>query len=745
MYSPRPKLPPEIVSLVLDALDEDDREALKRCSLTCTTWRALCLPALFDTLMVPEERGYLWAVSCFMLDAPHLRPYVRYMGLHGPFPFQGRRPVNPAEEPLGEWLDDAHFVSFLKAFPKLSNAKCSFNCPPLAVLAHALPQVTLTCLQLDHYSPSAHDLLRVLVAGSKTLRSVVLEYIHCHTPLNTTTQDITTTMMGALEELHVNYCSNLPLEGAVLQMPGLQRLFLGVVTPPSCLPDLLKTLGVDAYPDGVGPPSSKRFHVENICLVSPGYSQCLYEVRDTINRYTIPSSIRHIEILLFENVRTHPSPVEFKAFEAFLLALHERGQFSRLTVTMWGMPNAQAYSLSRFTQLDKRGLVELRLRLSSIRLVNPSSFLSTVGSSASTHVQASLSRASPFPPQPRSGSASSRNTGYLYGRDASPSGGARDRHGRAGGIEMQVLSNRERPDKRIKSRSLDASRWMMVFAIYETERLRFSPFPSRDRQVVGTHCASPPIFTSTINNESQPTWSLDSMAIELYPLKIPVLHAEYPYPITRAMCRRYISLISNPATCSRSLLTARRFLITALDAGRSVLANTHATSSTSTRRLQSLFAIMTRITSLSSITILLAIMARAVLAHPVYFETHRHAHIGPTTNFDLVVTGSSDSTGDQEYGYEVHNGYAYGYGLDGLGMQGVYGADVGALEVRGGIPPPPPPIPQAKPPTPPTSFNPPDQGPRVPSTWSVNDLPHPDHLSLCQHRKPGVFHNTLCG
>ncbi|KAF4600350.1 hypothetical protein EYR38_004975 [Pleurotus pulmonarius] len=138
---------------------------------------------------------------------------------------------------------------------------------------------------------------------------------------------------------------------------------------------------------------------------------------------------------------------------------------------------------------------------------------------------------------------------------------------------------------------------------------------------------------------------------------------------------------------------------------------------------------MTRITS-PSITIFLTILARAALAHPVYFETHRHAHIGPTTDFELVVTGS---TGDQEYGYEVHNGYAYGYGLDGLGMQGVYGADVGALEVRGGIPPPLPSIPQAKPPTPPASFNPPDQGPRVPSTWSINDLPHPDHFSPDQN------------
>ncbi len=78
--------------------------------------------------------------------------------------------------------------------------------------------------------------------------------------------------MGALEELRVNYCSNLPLEGAVLQMPGLQRLFLGeggVVTPPSCLPDSLKTLGIDAYPDGMsvshdsGKPEIRQFKCSN--------------------------------------------------------------------------------------------------------------------------------------------------------------------------------------------------------------------------------------------------------------------------------------------------------------------------------------------------------------------------------------------------------------------------------------------------------------------------------------------------
>ncbi|KAF4600349.1 hypothetical protein EYR38_004974 [Pleurotus pulmonarius] len=371
MYSPRSKLPPEIVSLVLDALDEDDREALKRCSLTCTTWRALCLPALFDTLMVPEERGYLWAVSCFMLDAPHLRPHVRYMGLHGLFPFQGHRSVNPVEEPLGEWLDDAHFVSFLKAFPKLFHAKCSLNYPPPAVLASALPQLALTTLQLNHYSLSAHDLLRVLVAGSSTLRFVALDYVKCHTPSDTLpiTQDMPKTTMAALEELDLNYCTDLPLESAVLQMPALQCVFLaeeGVVTPPSCLPDSLKTLAVEAWADGIGPPSSKIFRVENICLPTVGHSQCFSEVHDTINRYTIPLSIRHVEVLIFKEFKTHPSSGDIDAFDAFLLTLHESGQFNRLTVTMWETENASMYNPRRFKQLYKRGLVKRRVGRASV-------------------------------------------------------------------------------------------------------------------------------------------------------------------------------------------------------------------------------------------------------------------------------------------------------------------------------------------------------------------------------------------
>ncbi|KAF9494467.1 hypothetical protein BDN71DRAFT_1431694 [Pleurotus eryngii] len=147
---------------------------------------------------------------------------------------------------------------------------------------------------------------------------------------------------------------------------------------------------------------------------------------------------------------------------------------------------------------------------------------------------------------------------------------------------------------------------------------------------------------------------------------------------------------------------------------------------------------MTRIAfSASSMFILLALMASTAPAHPVQFESHRHAHIGPTSDFDLVVEGvvSAPTT--------------YGYGLD---ERGVYSVDVleerdfddlegrgwpAELEERGATPPPPgkphttPPV-TPTPPAPPAGFNSPDQPHRVPTVWTKEDIQKmKDSMKVC--------------
>ncbi|KAF4574288.1 hypothetical protein EYR40_005995 [Pleurotus pulmonarius] len=293
------RIPLEIVSVVLKAL-EHDKVTLKNCSLTCTVWRTLCLPTLFQTLTILGDKGYMDAFRRFMIIAPHLRTHVRSATLH-----ISDRDSLEDDYVFGSsrWLDDEHTESLVSSFPNILNADCFHY--PLDSLSSAFSQMPITNLRLQQYTASPTEFLRVLAAGSKTLRSVTLDYIQCYNSSNTppATQSVPKTTMSALEELNVTFCTNLPFEPETIQMPRLRALFVSDdsdVMFSECLPDALNTLAVDVY-DYEQPLSSKTLLVENFCLISPGYWDFLAAVRETIKRYSVPSSIQHIEVVLHQD------------------------------------------------------------------------------------------------------------------------------------------------------------------------------------------------------------------------------------------------------------------------------------------------------------------------------------------------------------------------------------------------------------------------------------------------------------
>ncbi|KAG9219656.1 hypothetical protein CCMSSC00406_0006022 [Pleurotus cornucopiae] len=147
---------------------------------------------------------------------------------------------------------------------------------------------------------------------------------------------------------------------------------------------------------------------------------------------------------------------------------------------------------------------------------------------------------------------------------------------------------------------------------------------------------------------------------------------------------------------------------------------------------------MTHITfSTPSMLILLTLMASTVLAHPVQFESHRHTHIGPTSNFDLVVEGVTNAPTNYEYGLDERGVYSFDV-LEERDFDDLEERDWPAeLEERGVTPPPPskphttPPV-KPTPPATPTGFNPPDQPPRVPTVWTEEEFQKmKDSLKVC--------------
>ncbi|KAF9494457.1 hypothetical protein BDN71DRAFT_1507585 [Pleurotus eryngii] len=75
-YASSRRLPPEIVSLVLEEFDYDTRP-LRKCSLICKSWRDLSLSFLFHHLCLSHGKTFLRAFYLLVVDAPHIGQYIR--------------------------------------------------------------------------------------------------------------------------------------------------------------------------------------------------------------------------------------------------------------------------------------------------------------------------------------------------------------------------------------------------------------------------------------------------------------------------------------------------------------------------------------------------------------------------------------------------------------------------------------------------------------------------------------------
>ncbi|KAF4574286.1 hypothetical protein EYR40_005997 [Pleurotus pulmonarius] len=180
-------------------------------------------------------------------------------------------------------------------------------------------------------------------------------------------------IMTALTKLSASYSINLPFQPERIQMPSLQILFPDVNdldTLSACLPDFLNTLVIHTAEEGdyVG----KVLHVENLCLIPSDYWDGLPSCIDTINTFIVPSSIKHLEVVLYKYIRSRELNIDLlDTFEEFLLNLHDTGSFGRLTLTFpEDAMDPQAYD-HVFPRLKSLGLLdEIRVAPSPICLAS---------------------------------------------------------------------------------------------------------------------------------------------------------------------------------------------------------------------------------------------------------------------------------------------------------------------------------------------------------------------------------------
>lgn len=75
-------------------------------------------------------------------------------------------------------------------------------------------------------------------------------------------------------------------------------------------------------------------HVENLCLITGDYWDSLPSCIDTIDTFIDPSSIKHLELVLYKYMHSREHDVDLlDTFEEFLLNLHETGSLESLTIT----------------------------------------------------------------------------------------------------------------------------------------------------------------------------------------------------------------------------------------------------------------------------------------------------------------------------------------------------------------------------------------------------------------------------
>ncbi|KAF7440944.1 hypothetical protein PC9H_001293 [Pleurotus ostreatus] len=353
------RLPPEIQSLIIQEL-EGNRDVLVNCALVCKSWHKLCLPVLFRELIIVVDD--LQACSSFLTSSPHLRPYIRKVTVECGGPLDNR-----------DIPEECILKSLLLGFPRLDELLCSSIL--FATLSSILSQLFITKLYLkeDLYSP--RDLLPVLEAVAPTVRSLTLQDFDFSDVTDFGIKEGSGSIfMPVLEELAIVSCGNLPLSSKFVRMPNLKTLYCAGedVSLGDNIPSLLNTLvvaDVNVAGDSKRSDHFKPFVVDNLCIrwCDTDKHDLLGAVEYAVNTFTIPSKIKHIEILPSYLTTLFSERAELDQLEAYVLGLRRSGSFDRLTITVAEDSNLGNEPIDdRLPNLSNLGLLDMRIGCPSV-------------------------------------------------------------------------------------------------------------------------------------------------------------------------------------------------------------------------------------------------------------------------------------------------------------------------------------------------------------------------------------------
>ncbi|KAL4251605.1 hypothetical protein AB1N83_014325 [Pleurotus pulmonarius] len=350
-----PRLPPEVVSLVLQELDYD-LVSLSSFSLASKSSRDLTLPFLFHHLCLPDGKIFQRGSRLLVFDAPHIRPYVREVLI-------GRLITAPGSQFDAELqleIDQKRLERFFLVLPGLKVLHCFLD----SHLAIPLASVdsTLTILYIRGNVPPASELLRLLQSVAGTLRHLTLQYMSCDRNA-VSSNDPSTGSMLALERLSLCRCRNLPFSPTTIQMPNLKTLSVDDCDESifACVPPSLETLLIQVLSiySTQSLPEDKLLCVNNVVI-------WCYPVKSLIQRMLsklcIPSKIKRLEIVLLldddivgSDGLGNLASMRDDGFEDYILSLHQIGSLERLIVT---------------SELDTEGVRSEFPRLSSLDILD---------------------------------------------------------------------------------------------------------------------------------------------------------------------------------------------------------------------------------------------------------------------------------------------------------------------------------------------------------------------------------------
>ncbi|KAF7433744.1 hypothetical protein PC9H_005709 [Pleurotus ostreatus] len=350
-------LPTELVSLVVQELLYD-RKSLNTCASTCRRWRSIALPFLLPRLCLPDSINFLRAYQFFVLDAPRdgtgIGQSVREIVVDPHFSLSHL--VSESSTPV--WHDRHCMLAFLRAFPKLKALHCTLAVASL--VSSYLPRSSITTLDLHGWRYDILSFTKLLRAAAGTLRSLTLK-------------DIRFPKRNG-GKVHTF---------SPLQMPNVKTLRLDSCDMPftASLPASVKTLVIqrEQVPahTATDTDTGNLLSTANVVIVCRPTDWLRRSLQHTITRICVPSSIKHLELVLLGvgNIIIHPSStladhfafLQEDGLEEWVTRLHKGGLLERLTITAdRSHPPFLQELRDRFPLLQRLGILDIQTESPSV-------------------------------------------------------------------------------------------------------------------------------------------------------------------------------------------------------------------------------------------------------------------------------------------------------------------------------------------------------------------------------------------